>query len=152
MKGVFKDTMNLIKQTGPFCLVASAAMILDTTVEQLHREIGTDGTEIWWPNHMRGIHIQEIQDCCLRRNKCLYPIEMNPLLAPNEFADPKACLNPIYVTERLRLSVLDRRAILITDNHAVAWNGKEVYDPKGFVKSFNDYPYIFKEAWILGVI
>ena len=141
--------MNLIKQNGPFCLVASAAMILDTTIEQLHKEIGHDGTEIWWPpNHMRGIHIQEIQDCCLRRNTCLYPVEREPLLAPDDQTEPRGYMsNPII---RLYYAIFLHPAILITYNHAVAWNGSMVFDPKGVVASFGDYS--FSEAWILGNI
>jgi len=145
--------MKLIKQTGPYCLVASAAMILDTTIEQLHAEICSDGTEIWWPpTSMRGIHIQEIQDCCLRRSSCLYPIEMNPLLCPDHTGNfsPRECYSEDIRLPRFRNEVMLKRAILITENHAVAWDGSNVFDPKGFVKSFRDYT--FYEAWILGTI
>jgi len=137
--------MNLIKQTGPFCLVASAAMILDTTVEELHHEISHDGTEEWWPGHMRGVHIQEIQDCCLRRGKCLYIIEREPMIAPNDAYEPKTYV--IHQEDRFWLAIYRHRAILIKDNHAVAWDGIVVHDPRGFT---NPYTPIFHEAWILG--
>ena len=145
--------MRLIKQSGPHCLVTSAAMILDTTPEQLHSEIGTTGEDIWWPpSHMRGIHIQEIQDCCLRRNRCLYPIEINPLLAPDStgLCEARECYPEKVRLPRLKTELRFSRAILITDNHAVAWDGRQLFDPKGFIKSFEDYQ--IHEAWVLAQV
>ena len=141
--------MKLIKQTGPYCLVTSAAMLLDTTTEILHAEIGMTGTDIWWPpNLMRGIHIQEIQTCALNRGYCFSPIEVNPHLCPgtNPTLEPKAIWTGNLVAE-FHSKIVCRKAILITHNHAVAWDGDIVYDPKGFLKSFNDYEFI--EAWLL---
>ena len=140
--------MRLLKQNGPFCLVYSTAMVLDEDPEVLHKEIGTNGTEIWWGDcYMRGIHIQEIQDCCTRRGKCLYNIELYPYLCPTEDHSPKLCYPQHMCVNRFRESLTRTRAILITENHAVAWDGTMVYDPKGFIKSFDEY--LFKEAWLL---
>ena len=125
-------------------------MILDTSPEILHEEIGMHGIEIWWmPDHLRGIHIQEIQDCCMRRRHCIYPIEKNPHLCPEGDFEPKSIWTG-NLKGKLLNAIACKRAILITPNHAVAWDGSDVYDPKGFIKSFDDYE--IQEAWVLGQI
>lgn len=137
--------MKLIKMNGPYCLVASAAMLLETTIEQLHKEIGHDGTEIWWPPaHMRGVHIQEIQECFLRRGSCLYPFTPVPEIAPDLDTEPKP------LPERhlaLNHHLAGRWAILIIEGHAMAWDGSFVYDPRGKI-SVLDFNVL--EAWIVG--
>ena len=142
--------MNLIKQDGPYCLVASAAMILDASITELHLEIGQDGTNVWWPPAwLRGIHIQEIQDCCLRRKKCLYNIELHPHLCPRDDFDPRAIFAPTYAQQRFYIHLSGMRAILITDRHACAWDGERVYDPNGYIRNYCDYK--FNEAWVLTI-
>lgn len=141
-------TMRLIKQSGPHCLVTSAAMILDTDPEIIHKEIGGDGTSIVWePNGMRGIHIQEIQDCCKRRSKMIAPIEMTPYLAPDAEHQPFRVFPEKLELLRFTNHIINHRAILITPNHAVAWDGENVFDPQGFIKSI--FEYNVQEAWVL---
>ena len=70
------------------CLVEAAAVVLGVEPEVLIGEIGHDGSEkleIWNfnpPFCYRGVHIQEIQECFLRRGKCLYLIERHPCSRP----------------------------------------------------------------------
>lgn len=68
------------------CLIQAAAVVLDTTPEQLVQEIGHDGQERVWsynpPFCYRGFHIQEIQNSALKRGKCLYLVERHPCSRP----------------------------------------------------------------------
>ena len=145
--------MKLIKQSGPFCLVASAAMILDTTIEELHKEIGHDGTEFWWEGKMRGIHIQEIIMCVRRRNKSLTPIEMFPTVSYlSDGCDPKMIFNVPHAEVRFYMMIRDHRGILVgeTDSgnpHACAWDGMKVFDPRGWIYDLSDFN--IRECWLL---
>jgi hypothetical protein len=144
--------MQLIKQKGPFCLATSCAMILDLTTEKVHDYIGHDGTEIWWPpTGMRGVHIQEIKEICYFYNTLLYQVDRRPMSAPDEHTVPKPVYTEEFAEAIFKDSISARRAILITPGHAVAWDGGQVYDPKGFIKSYEDYPSI-TEAYIAFVI
>jgi len=71
--------MKLVKQKGKTCLLACASMLLDEEIETLIKEIGYSGEELVF-NGLRGIHIQEIQDCCLRRGFGLCLVEYDPSL------------------------------------------------------------------------
>jgi len=143
--------MRLIKQDGPYCLVTSAAMVLDVTPDDIHHFIGHKGTDIWWPPHnMRGIHIQEIQEYALSKGHCFWPYELDPKCAPGEGYEPKSILGTEARTFGFMMKLSKYKAILITDNHAVAWDTKDVHDPKGFMASINDYK--IREGWFLGKV
>ena len=141
--------MKLIKQDGPFCVVTSAAMVLDVEPELIHDYIGHDGTRIQWPpNGMIGVHIQEIQQFAITQGYMFAPLEVMPVSAPNDIEKPVE----IYGEENLARKIfenllLGRKGILVTPGHAVAFIGHTVYDPKGFIKSIIDYE--ITDAWIL---
>lgn len=138
-----------MKQSGPHCLVHSAAMCLDIEPENIHKEIGHDGTEIWWePNKMRGIHIQEIQDVANNKGMCFFPIEMYPAVAPDMNTEPREIYQHDLAHARFLKSLYGKTGILIMDTHACAWDGDMVYDPKGFTATLGDYD--IREVWLLG--
>lgn len=140
--------MELIRQDGPYCLVASAAMCLGVTIDEIHTAIETDGTEIWFPpTGMRGIHIQEIQDFAMDKDKCFFPVELYPMIAPNEDTEPKTIYNTNVAKVRFLDSIRARVGVLIMSGHACAWDGETVYDPKGFMSSIVNYD--VREAWLL---
>lgn len=146
--------MKLLKMSGHDCLLYSAAMVLDESPDILEREIGHDGSEVWWPDKpqpfcRRGLHIQEIQDCFFRRGKVLYPIDLMPASAPRG-GEPRAIWNLQTCVTRFNAYLDGRLAILITATHAVAWNGKKVYDPNGRISSIDDYG--IKQAWFCNQI
>lgn len=144
--------MRLFKQQTPNCLLYSAAMVLDVEPEILIKEIGHDGQEIWWPeveNGKRGMHIQEIMDCFWHRGFGLVLIEKMPRSAPyghDELA--RVVLDPNRIETRFLYHLYNRRAILISQSHACAWDGSQVYDPNGKV-TYNIGGYGFIEAWIM---
>ena len=141
------------------CDLYSLAMILDEEPATLVAEIGHDGTANQWPEmphprNLRGFHIQELQDCCLNRGLCLYPVESLPVSAPSHtegtLCHPYTCNK---AATRFMLAIENRRAILIGrppsgPGHAVAWDGHMIYDPNGMI--YNLSAFQVQEAWILG--
>lgn len=139
-------TMELIKQSGPHCLVTSAAMCLGVETDAIHEFLGHDGTDVWFPPHnMRGVHIQEIIDYAIIKGKTFFPIEREPCIAPDEETEPRE----IYTMPNARFSyyIGGRVCILIMEGHACAYDGENVFDPKGYIKPLDLYnPY---EAWVM---
>ena len=142
--------MKLIQQSGPHCLVTSAAMCLGVQPRHIHNFLGIDGTEVWFPpNKMRGIHIQEVQLYAMQMDKCFFPFERYPEIAPDEKATPRLINeNTDELEDEFVRAIRGRVAILIMNGHACAWNGRIVYDPRGWVADYERYH--FHEAWILG--
>ena len=149
--------MRLLKQNKPQCLLHAAAMILDVDPKILIDEIGHNGMErVWKDLHMpaclRGFHIQEIIDCCRRRHLGLMPIEVLPRSGPQDnLRIWRTVFSHKQAQRRFITAIEGQTAILIgqfkKSNHAVAWDGKEVYDPNGIKYSLEKFA--VKEAWIL---
>lgn len=142
--------MKLLKMAGHDCLLYSAAMVLDESPAILEKEIGHDGSEVWWPEKpqpfcRRGIHIQEILDCFIRRGKGLIPVDLMPASAPVG-GKPKAIWDVEKAIIRFKTYISGREAILITASHAIAWDGSKVFDPNGRVTVIEDYS--IKQAWL----
>ena len=132
--------MKLIKQLGPTCLVTSFAMVLEVQPAELILEIGHDGTEEWWPGQMRGHHIQELIDCCVRRGRAVTYIDPNPVTSPyDDERDEKSLFDAFTAQDRFKNHLRDNVGVITTDAHAVAWDGKVVLDPHGFTKSVSFY-------------
>ena len=145
--------MQLLKQSSDNCLLYAAAMVLEVTPEQLIQSIGHDGEEVWWPEQIgsqkkRSFHIQEILDAARSLNYSFICIDAIPLIGIDDFN-----IKEIYPEPMLRLAswIKDHPGILIVDSggigHAVAWDGEQVFDPKGFIKSVEDY--IIESAYLL---
>lgn len=118
--------MKLQKQIGPTCLATSVAMILDLPAEAV----------VDFPNHPHAPHFIEFLPLFLIHKKTFTHIDFNAGVAQRSQTDftsrrvyhePPMC----YLT--------DRPALLFTSSHAVAWDGKKVYDPKGFISDLNRY-------------
>ena len=136
-------------------MLYSAAMLLDTHPDVLVAEIGHDGTAIEFPSLSppecyRGIHIQEVIDCCLRRGWGLTPIEPLPRSSPQgSLAWALVYKNP---EPRFSEAVRGREGIILGKaenggNHAFAWDGYMVYDPNGAKKRLQDI--FVREVWLL---
>jgi hypothetical protein len=149
--------MKLLKGAGGNCLLTSAAMLLDTTEQELINEIGHDGSEVWWPkakatDRKRNFHIQEIIDCCMKRGYGLMPIDLMP--CSMQMSDPNARIlwDQSKAFGRFTNIVNGRPAILIGETlshipHACAWDGFKVFDPRGMIQEITDYT--LREAWII---
>ena len=141
--------MKLIKQSGPDCLVTSAAMCLNVEPAYIWEYLGTDGHEIWWPpSGMRGLHIQEIIDIALTLGKPFYPIEYNPMIAPSLDVEPKEIFQSDK-KERFLSHVRAGVSILILHGHACACDGTHVYDPRGYIFDLENLDGQIIEAWIM---
>ena len=128
------------------CLLYCAAMVLGTTVKSLEDLIGYTGMEKIHPDLeepfcFRGIHIQEIQYCFFAAHKALIEWEPMPRLGPDEDHSIS-----IY-TEKQSIEYLNKFlgktiGILASDtHHAVAWDGNNVYDPNGIIKTIDDFEF-----------
>lgn len=133
-------------------------MLLDEAPSVLCNEMGHNGQEIWWkipgPEGFRGHHIQEIQDCFLRRGKALAKIDLYPRSAPSTVPQAYRLVWTMQeAEERFEGIITNRPAILIGQapftqvGHAVAWDGKQVYDPNGRVYEIDQFT--IKEAWLV---
>lgn len=126
--------MKLLKMTGHQCLIFSAAMVLGEDPQDLCTEIGHDGLERVWdlppPRCYIGHHIQEIQDLFLARGRGLVEIELYPMSGQRGQPVHKTYSDSDAEARFIRL-ITNRMGILIGPGHAVAWDGKIIFDPNG---------------------
>jgi len=129
--------MKMIKMDTPQCLLYSSAMVLDCEPSDLVTEIGHDGMEVCWPELekpfcFRSFHPQEIMDCFVRRGYGFLVIDRKSFLGPDGVAPKEVVLDPNRIHAYMK-----NPGILVgcTKNglpHAVAWDGKIIYDPNGY--------------------
>ena len=103
-------------------------MVMDTTVETLIRQLGHDGSEIVRPGPeplcRRGFHPQElIQICC--EDYIVETLEPKPRFEDNI---------PVKVPFKMR-----GIGVLLSERHAVAWDGERILDPSGLVSTCRKY-------------
>ena len=128
------------------CLLASAAMALDTTTQDLIEMIGHDGSMIIFPElpepaKRRGFHYQEIVDCAIKLGYTVTPIESLPYSTPNGKLDFPVDFK-ISNEQRLREHMKGTKGIVTGLSrqwrHAVYWDAKLIYDPRGRIYPFAD--------------
>ena len=145
--------MNLLRQSGDNCLLYAAAMVLDAKPSDICAAVGHNGNDIWWPDEvgakrLRSHHPQEIIDYAALLGFTFVKIVAIPRIGWTE----ETC-KPIFVDPMIRLErwLRGRVAILLVAsgnlNHAVAWDGETIYDPRGYTKSIDDYE--IESAYIL---
>jgi len=132
------------------CVPTAFAMLLDIAVEEMIRQIGHDGSEVVWPEleptalSKRAFHPQECIDVALSLDIPIVSIHLMPYTLHFVNNVPS---KPIW-TEQQCLDRFDRLlkayegVFTGTTNynmgHAVAWNGKMVYDPRGYIKPLEE--------------
>lgn len=148
--------MRLLRQTKPQCLLYSAAMVLDSTPEDLSYEIGHDGLEKINNNNppycYKGIHIQEIQVCALKRGYLFAPYQSYPVSRIGDDTIVHDTICGQSPDERIVPFIHGRRGLLCGKNrlgidHAVAFHDETIYDPIGC--NYSVYDFNVREAWIL---
>lgn len=157
--------MKLLKQVGDTCMLYSVAMLFDITPEVVIKELGHDGSEIWWPcnayhpDMSRSYHIQEIQDMCIGRGYALANIEVWPVMGPRmkEFREAFEGQSDDKTIERFFNHIKGHKGILIlrqndselehAPTHACAWDGENIYDPNGKVYPPEDLESGYKDDW-----
>ena len=104
------------------------------------------------PEKLKGFHIQEIIDCCLRRDKGLMPIELLPRSGPQGDDRWKLIYND--PESRFLAAIKGREGLLIGQwegkNHAFGWDGYKVFDPNGIIRSVEDIQ--IKEIWLITLL
>lgn len=153
--------MTIYKQKGNgYCLVTSLAILLQEHPDKLIKEIGVEGNEVIFQHTvgktgLRGYHIQELIDCCLRRGKVLVPIDPRPSLRQDETSLE---IHYIHSEEfdyaRFEYHLRYANGIVIGqnargDDHACAIINGKIYDP-----ATGDFAVGFRilELWLLYVI
>jgi hypothetical protein len=120
--------MELIKQNGNTCLITASAMLLGVRPSVIISCLGHDGQELNEEGKMTGVHPQEIIDFAFNYlvKKLLY-IERHPYIQNGDIP------NAVYQFSKSRFFnyLVQCEGVLITQSHAVAWDKKMVYDPKG---------------------
>lgn len=138
--------MNMIRQPNIWsCTIASLAMVLDTTCEQMISEIGHDGSEVWFPNDVRpnrGFSLQELIDVGISHGVALVPIDGCPVMGDSKGENIREIL-PQYEA-RLNVHMVGNPGLIVgyyapDKCHMVAWDGCLVRDPMdGRIYSFDD--------------
>lgn len=158
--------MNIPTNIMPWaCLPASLAMVLDMSFEEVIRELGHSGDEFPYPESKttrKGFHIQECIDVAM-----MHGFSVTEILAyfgsrPNPESTEQAPTMPLeeaikrfhyYIAKCQRgiFSGLVRHPDKSISNHAAAWDGQLIYDPRGLSYEFNDAPrknFLPQTLWI----
>lgn len=125
------------------CLPTAFAMCLNVPVKEVIRDIGHDGSEIIFEDYpepmcRRGFHTSELMDYCLREHDLT--VSLTPLSVRLWTKDNK-CHYDLYgnedIDERLAFYLISKRAVILEPTHAVAYDGHELYDPRGYKRSLD---------------
>ena len=131
--------MQLVKNPNNWsCLLASMAMVLNKTTDELIEEIGHNGSVVVFPElpepaKREGFHIQEFIPIILKSGFSMMAIEALPYSTP----DGKHEWPVKFAHQWQRFWMLtDKVPGIFTGlstkwRHAVAWDGNKFYDPKG---------------------
>ena len=117
------------------CLLTSFAMALDVDQSRLMLTIGSDPHEKLWPDLLepecfRGHHIQEMIDAALDMDYAVTEIQVRPSFWQLGLSQVIPLLDNDG-THRLLYHVENTQGVFRLATHAVAWDGKMVYDPQG---------------------
>lgn len=126
------------------CLLASAAMVLDVHPDILIELIGHDGKKVIFPElpeaiNKCGFHTQEIIDCAIKYGYAVTEIQAISCSTP----DGKHEYIVEFSNEKRFENHMDNNIGILTGSinghgHAVAWDGKMCFDPKGFICTYED--------------
>lgn len=131
--------MRIQKAPSNSCLPCAFAIACDVPVEDFINRTGHHGEEVAWPHYndnkkYRGWHLQECQEVAYEYGFVSMPLFLETSLGhtPEE---------AIYVKNNARDFLNHSRTVLIDEVHAVACDGKTVFDPKGKTYPLGDSIY-----------
>ena len=119
------------------CLATAFAMCLDIDVGDIFKILGHDGTEIAFTNLevpmcYRGFHSAElIHLAYIHSGKIILELPKS-LDISHDYKDIKS-FKPAYKIEKY----LQNDIVMTNGHHAIAWDGRNVFDPNG--KVYNDF-------------
>lgn len=132
--------MKLIESNSSQCVLASFAMVMGTTMDDLIQKLGHDGlariANQPEPFCFRSFHPEEFADLLVSKGGSMTMFSLRPTMQHgDEIVDHSLAMGTARFYESLNLGngvlfgVLDKGV-----SHAVAWNHKEekVYDPRGY--------------------
>jgi hypothetical protein len=126
--------MKIQKSKSKFdCLPAAFAIACDTDIDEFKKILGINGEAIQWPSRVppyRGWHYEECMWAASKLGFVSMPIHHHSYLG----YDSGDCL---IIKPILDLSNHDRY-VLIKNKHAVASDGKSIFDPKGEIYPINE--------------
>lgn len=140
--------MKLIRNPNNWsCLLASMAMVLDKTTDELVKEIGHDGSQIVFPHlpepgRREGFHIQEFIPIILKSGFSMMAIEALPYSTP----DGKHEWPVMFKNNEERFWDLSNwvpgifTGLATKWRHAIAWDGNQFYDPRGQIYDYDECP------------
>lgn len=127
------------------CLTTAFAMALESTVPIMHKFLGHDGSEIWWPDNpepynRRGFHIQEIVHVAWLLGYNVTTFQARPVSGSAYcFKTHDVLIRPGLLVGALQSC----DGVLVGEingkHHAVAWHDGKVYDPNGYVYSIEGF-------------
>ena len=131
------------------CILASAAMALNRTPDQLIKTLGHNGMEVVHPDLeppgcYRGFHTQEIIEAILRQGKTATPIEARPVGTPDgEHTYELSRIGGFdSAIRRFRYYLLTKQGILLGRtskcHHACGFSRGVIFDPRGLVSGLDD--------------
>lgn len=124
------------------CLATAFAMALDINVDDLIHDLGHDGSRLLFPElgpfGVCGHHIQELLDYCLRNGIKVVTIDALPL-SKYRGTEDRYYMSEEQTNERMAHYIENYYGVLAGStlngvNHAVAWNGQDIYNPSGIVE------------------
>ena len=120
------------------CLPTAASCLLQSQPNEIIEAIGHDGSDILFDSEgkeigRRGFHVEEIIDVFLANLQFPVPIEADPQIHIDDL------IWSVYGSPRSRLDhyLSSHPGILLGShpdtnaNHAVVWDGEQIYDPRG---------------------
>ena len=137
------------------CLATSFAMLLDIPVLQVYKEVGHDGSEIWWPSLpkpycYRSFHIQEMIHICFNRGIAITEFQPQPCSQGSGLVVSHLVHVPdIWPIMRNKKGVITGET-LQGARHAVVWTGKRILDPGGRITKRDEM--VLENLWLASEI
>lgn len=142
--------MKLITTHTQQCVLASFAMALDTTMEDLEKQVGHNGlevilTDLKRPYCYRSFHPQEFVDICLHTGYALTMIELHPAMRHgdsvvdhSDYIGKDRFFKALLLGDGVIFGHVEKYGDVI--GHAVAWNASEkrIYDPRGYMYEWTE--------------
>jgi len=142
----------------PVCMIYAYAMLMDKHPQDVINALGHDGLDVWFAGAIgnkryRGIIMQDLQDLANDEGYLLAPISEYPAVQNDPHIEGIMIHEPHVCEARIRRYLNNTKGILRTINnrgtHAMAWDGVQAYDPRGYILRLHDLKDQIHDYWIL---